>query len=285
MFIVEILLFGIKLFSKDLLDLMEKLVDEVSALSDAIPLVFNFGEVMSEFNAESSKFKLKPDTLVYQVVALICKKYNVANPRGYSLKTLGGYILEDEKPLAYYGFGGLVLIWELNVIRKIEEKSKSEKSPEYVVTFLFASMYEFKGSNSTTKLINPNIPTGQLVDLICRRIEQKPEKYRLAGDANGNYQFSKKLGLGSYGLGTRFKKMNVYVVLENNNNTFVMRPEYSWTQIDPELTLENAKNIIKGMDNQFTELSNNRDELKLTNKQMKIYLRNILKEKKIDRRK
>ena len=67
-----------------------------------------------------------------------------------------------------------------------------------------------KGFSQKTKKIQADTPTGQLLDLLCKSFKLKADDFALT--STDGFKFSKKEGLGYYGLGTKFPKMTVKLV-------------------------------------------------------------------------
>eukprot|EP01130_Rhizamoeba_saxonica_P015133 TRINITY_DN6733_c0_g1_i1.p1 TRINITY_DN6733_c0_g1~~TRINITY_DN6733_c0_g1_i1.p1 ORF type:complete len:1054 (+),score=289.67 TRINITY_DN6733_c0_g1_i1:298-3162(+) len=271
------------LTSEKIHPLMELVIEEVEVfVHDKLPIAFNLSHVpeFMDNGAIKKAFKISPHTPIYQVVALICRKFEIALPRRFTLSSLKGYIFDDNKPLSYYGFGSFLQSWELNLHKKSESELlewKDEDVKEYVVTFFFPHTPEFNNMDRTSRKINPNLPTGQLVDLLCRRYEiPSGFKYRLSPDQDGQYLFSRKLGLGHYGLGSRFNIMKVYVISWNDDSkrkSLNMRGIYSWTQFDDDLALQHAREIIRSLDVEVISRQKKSSELENELKKLRVYLR------------
>lgn len=262
--------------------------------SCTINFIFDDVPELVTLNIRNQAFKLNYLKPVYQVIGLICKKFKIEGSRRFTLATPKGSLLDDELDLATYGFGSLLRHWELRMVPKSDEliqKQKSAGGAGYVVSIYLPPIASFYGASSQKKLIQAITPTGQIIELLCQRFQvPDPQNYGLA--SMDGQLLSRKEGLGFYGLGTKFKQMSVRLVeLSSLPGRSVLPPgekrkslrftsEYVWTQIDDSLTVPQARDAIRDLDNQLGNQINEKRDLKQQIHSLKKQIIDLLKNRK-----
>lgn len=268
-----------------------KAVDAYKSMKDKLNTLFfddnNFISVGFEACEElkhielqqTPPLKVDKDRPIYQVIALVCKKYNIESPKNFSFKSPGGSILDNELPLSTYGFGSILKEWKLTLCKSLQSTTRQVKAKTCVVIFLFPRISYFKGLEKRAQKIQNVTPVGQIIQILCKKYEiPDPENYALT--TKDGFEFSNKESLGYYGLGTKFDFMTVLFVPRNKEiKPRHISQEFAWTQVSEEITIDDSRRIFLDMDQIIVAARDENSKLTDDNRRLRLELNTTKKEK------
>lgn len=250
-------------------------LEAIDGVTEAV-VTFNFPKTKEFSNITAKTYKINCKKKINQVVILVCKKLGIPDPQKYTLATIRKYVLNDTNTLASYGLGAVFLNWKLLVVFKQNDQVRNTFSimnaPQCNITFLFPPLVEFRGLNAKAMRIKVDTLVGKVITDICESYKVKnPDRFVLVTNKKSNQSkdiiLHNESDLASYGVGTRFETCSLRIMFkdlaisEAVEDPMPVNSLFKWVQVDPNFTLNEAKEVISHLENFFNQ---RQDEIKPT---------------------
>lgn len=233
--------------------------NELCLIDVSLPRSLEFQGVLNKI------YSVHPFSTIETIKERICQSFSGTLAQDYALVTLRNNILKPNAPIAAYGIGCILKIWQLKLVRIQELENhpsvasvpvvKEELYPfinDMFPVLLLLSDSAFGSIPCLRIFLNCDLTTDHVVQSICEQYNVPDHRLFSFATIDG-----KRLPPGytfrSLGLGTRFRDWEL--VLAHNDHfeqdkheLIVPGQKFLWTSFDELLTLDEAKEIISKLD-------------------------------------